>query len=81
MFKRGNPSAKSYLTMDPGTPLEADVNLALAYDFKKPGHYRIAFRGQIWDLVTQRADVPRPLEQHQPVPLQCAPIETEVVAP
>lgn len=79
MVKRGNPSARSYLTLAPGTPLEAEVDLTLAYDLGKPGKYRIEFRGKIWDLVTQEADVPRPLERHQPAPLQCAAIDVEMI--
>ena len=79
MVKRGNPGAKSYLTLAPGTPLEAEVDLGLAYDLGKPGKYRIEFRGKIWDLATQQADVPRPLERHRPAPLQCAAIDVEVI--
>jgi hypothetical protein len=78
-FKRGDPTARNYLTMEPGKSLEAEVDLALAYDFGKPGHYRIVFRGHVWDLVTQESDVPRPLDRHQPVPIQCAGIEIDIV--
>ncbi|WP_394850737.1 protease [Pendulispora brunnea] len=78
MMKRGNPSAESYLALEASKPLEADVNLALAYDFSKPGHYRITFRGKIWDLVTQQSEIPRPLDKHQPVQLTCASVETDV---
>ena len=79
MVKRGNPGPKSYMTLAPGTPLEAEVDLGLAYDLGRPGKYRIEFRGKIWDLATQQADVPRPLERHRPAPLQCASIDVEVI--
>jgi peptidyl-Lys metalloendopeptidase len=78
LVKRGNPGAKSYLTLAPGTPLDAEVDLGLAYDLGKPGKYRVEFRGKIWDLVTQQADVPRPLDRHRPAPLQCAAIDVEL---
>jgi hypothetical protein len=78
MFKRGNPAAKNYLTLDPSKPLEADVELSLAYDFRKAGHYRVDFKGHIWDLVTNQAEVPRPLDRHRAVPLSCAGIDVDV---
>ncbi|WP_394828375.1 protease [Pendulispora albinea] len=79
MMKRGNPGAESYLALTPSKPLEADVNLGLAYDFTKAGHYKITFRGKVWDVVTKPSDIPRPLDRHQPAQLQCAPVETDVV--
>ncbi|WP_394840025.1 protease [Pendulispora rubella] len=78
MMKRGNPGAESYLTLEANKPLEADVDLSRAYDFSKAGHYRITFRGKIWDLVTQKSEIPRPLDNHHPVEMTCAPVETDV---
>lgn len=80
MVKRGNPNAKSYASVAPGKALEADIDLALAYDFTKAGTYRVTFTGNVQDMVTKKAEVPRTLDQLTPVPLVCAPIGVEVAA-
>jgi peptidyl-Lys metalloendopeptidase len=80
MFKRGDPPAKDYLEMQPGVPLEAEVELSNAYDFEKVGHYRVSFRGRLWDVVTSQSEVPRPLDRHQAVPLSCNSLELDVAA-
>ncbi len=81
MFKRADPPARNYLAVEPGKALEADVDLALAYDFTKVGTYRVTFTGHLWDVVSQKSDVPRPMDRHVAAPLMCAPVEIEVVAP
>jgi hypothetical protein len=48
---------------------------------KEPGRYKIALRGPLMDVVTQKAEVPRPLAQHKAMPLACPTIEVEVTAP
>ena len=77
MMKRGNPGAESYLALEAGKALEADVDISRVYDFKSPGRYRITFRGPILDATTQQAEVPRPLDKHQSVPVTCT-VDTEI---
>jgi hypothetical protein len=79
MLKRGNPGARSYRLLAPGAPLEAEIDLALAYDFTVPGHYRVTFRGALMDLVTRASEIPRPLDALQSVTVPCAPITIEIV--
>jgi hypothetical protein len=79
MFKRGEPSARSYRAVAPGAPLEAEVDLALAYDFSTPGRYRVAFRGVLMDLVTQASEIPRRLDALQGAAVPCAPITVDIV--
>ncbi len=81
MAKRGNPGAESYVTLTPGESVEATVELSLAYDFSQPGRYRIAFRNELLDVADKKADVPRTLDQFQPMPVQCPVVETTITAP
>jgi hypothetical protein len=80
-MKRGDPGAEDYVALAPGASTEAEVELSLAYDMTRPGHYRLAFRGQVLDATVDGAEVPRPLARHQPVPAPCPAVETTVVAP
>lgn len=81
MMKRGDPSAEEYVTLQPGASAEAQVEVSLAYDFQQPGHYRLAFRDSLMDVVTRQAEVPRPLGRFQPLPVQCPAVETTIVTP
>ncbi len=80
MLKRGDPEAEDYLRLEPSASEEAEVDLSLAYDMREPGRYQIAFRGPLMDVTTNEALVPRPLSQHEPLPLPCPVVELEVVA-
>jgi hypothetical protein len=81
MMKRGDPSAEEYVTLQPGASAEAQVEVSLAYDFQQPGHYRIAFRDSLMDVVTRQAEVPHTRERFQPLPVQCPAVETTIVTP
>jgi hypothetical protein len=81
MFKRGEPSADNYVTVAPGASVEGKIDASLAYDFSKPGTYRIAFRGPLMDVATQQTEVPRPMAQHRNMPVECPTIETTIAAP
>ena len=81
MFKRGNPEADEYITIAPGASVENTIEAQLAYDFSKPGPYRIAFRGPVRDATSNQAEVPRPLAQHRELPVQCQAVETQIVSP
>jgi len=81
MFKRGEPSADNYVTVAPGATVEGKIDASLAYDFSKPGTYRIAFRGPVLDVTTKQAEVPRPMDQHRAMPVECSTVETTISAP
>lgn len=81
MFKRGNPGAEAYVEIAPGATVENTIEAQLAYDFSQPGTYRIAFPGPVLDSTSQKAEVPRPLEQHRERAVQCQAVETQIVSP
>jgi hypothetical protein len=81
MLKRGDPQADDYVTVAPGTSVDAKVEASLAYDFTQPGTYRITFRGPVMDVATQQPEVPHTRERFQSLPVQCPAVETTVAAP
>ncbi|HZI15247.1 MAG TPA: protease [Myxococcus sp.] len=78
MFKRGDPAADDYVPVAPGSMVSASIEASLAYDFSKPGRYRIAFRGPLMDVATDKAGVPHTRDGFQSLPVACAPVETTV---
>ncbi len=81
MFKRGDPQAGDYATVAPGASVEGKIDAALAYDFSKPGTYRIGFPGPLMDVASQQSELPRPLAQHRTLPVQCPAVEVAITAP
>jgi hypothetical protein len=80
MLKRGNPSAEEYTAIPAGKSVEATVEASLAYDFKQPGHYRIAFRNELMDVTANQSEVPHPLDRFQPMTVKCPAVETTIVS-
>jgi hypothetical protein len=78
MLKRGDPSAEDYVTVGPGAAARAEAEVSLAYDLGKPGRYRIAFRGPLMDVATDKGALPRVRDGFQSLPVACAPVETTV---
>jgi hypothetical protein len=81
MAKRADPSASSYITVTPGASAEGKVDVGMSYDMKQGGHYQIAFRNTLMDVITDRSEVPHKLDQFQRVTVNCAPVETTITAP
>ncbi len=81
MLKRGDPTAEDYVAIAPGASKDAEVEASLAYDFSKPGHYRIAFRNELLDVATQQAKVPHTRDGFKPMTVQCPAVETTIVTP
>lgn len=79
--KRGDPEADEYVALAPGASAKAEVEASLAYEFRQPGRYLIAFRGQLMDVTTSEAEVPRKLAQHRAASVRCPAVETAVVPP
>lgn len=78
MLKRGDPSLEDYAEVYPGRPVEGTVDLALAYDFSRPGSYTIELKTGLGDLVDEQGLLPRPRDAHRPVPLACPPVTFEL---
>jgi uncharacterized protein (DUF58 family) len=77
MVKRGDPGADEYVAIGAGRSRRAEVDLAQPFDFTQPGHYRVTPRITLFDVTTGAA---RPRAAHAPMPLNCPPLEIEVVA-
>ena len=78
MVKRANPNAEDYVQIPPGAEVDAIADLTEVYDLSKPGRYRLQVTGQLFDLTTEQASVPRPLDQHQGMELRCGEVELDV---
>lgn len=81
LAKRGDPSESAYVTIAPGASAEGKVDVGLSYDVKKPGHYRIAFRNTLMDVITNKSEVPHKLDQLHATQVSCAPVETTITTP
>ncbi len=44
VYKRGKPSSKDYITLQPLTSLQTDITLSSSYPFRFSGQYTIAYR-------------------------------------
>ena len=71
MVRRGNPVADDYVEIAPGNAASASFDLAEVYDLDPPGVYHLEFASKILDVATDRSDVPRPLDRHEPIEIEC----------
>lgn len=71
MVRRGNPVAEDYVEIAPGKSASASFDLAKAYDITPTGEYRLEFVSRLLDVTTKTTDVPRPLDQHQAMVIEC----------
>jgi hypothetical protein len=73
MLKRGDPAADDYLPLEPGQSINAEVDLAQAFDLSRPGRYRVQPRIRLIDVVAPAAgaSAPRARAQHQGAELAC----------
>jgi hypothetical protein len=71
MARRGNPVAEDYEEIAPGKAASASFDLAKAYDLAPAGDYHLEFVSRILDATPDRSEVPRPLDRHQPVDIEC----------
>ncbi len=76
MVKRAPPTAESYVTLAPGASVEARVDVSLAYELTQPGRYQLTFRGELMDVATEQAEVPRAMDAFQAMPVACPTLET-----
>ncbi|MBU8898657.1 protease [Corallococcus sp. M34] len=81
MLKRADPGATDYTTISPAGSAEGKVEASLAYNFREPGTYRIAFRDTLLDVAPGPTALPRTREGFQSQAVTCAPVETQVTKP
>ncbi len=75
MLKRGDPQADAYVEIVAGGKVDATVDLAEVYDLSRPGTYKVEADGDLIDVTA--GSVPRPRDQHEPVPLDCGAVTFE----
>jgi peptidyl-Lys metalloendopeptidase len=80
MAKRGRPTAKDYIPVEPGKVLSAEVDLSTSYDLSKVGHYHVQFIGQLHDVTEQKQEIPRKPDDHQPQKIQCNAVDFHIIA-
>lgn len=75
-MKRADPQVADYLRLEPGQSVNAELDLALAFDLARPGRYRVQPRLRLLDVVAPATGTraPRPRAQHQGADLDCAPV-------
>lgn len=71
MVRRGDPIAEDYEEIEPGKSASASFDLAEVYDVTSAGEYRLKFVSRLLDVTTNPTDVPRPLDRHQPLDIEC----------
>jgi peptidyl-Lys metalloendopeptidase len=54
LYKRPAPTAKDYITLQPGESLVRDVNLAEFYDLSVAGNYSIRYETVSWNLFSEQ---------------------------
>lgn len=80
--KRGDPERSEYLRIAAGRSRSAAVDLAQAFDLRRPGHYRVEPRLVLHDvLAVGDAAPPRGRAQHAAQPLECNAVAFELRPP
>jgi hypothetical protein len=76
--KRGDPGREEYVEITPQDSLNVSLDLAEAYDVKRPGQYQVRVTGSLFDVTKDAAAVPRPRGKQQPMALKCEPLTLDV---
>ena len=69
MLKRGDPGREEYVEITPQDSLNVSLDLAEAYDVKRPGRYLVKVTGSLFDVTKDAAAVPRPRDRQVPMAL------------
>lgn len=77
-LKRGDPGREEYVEITPQDSLNVSLDLAEAYDVKRPGRYLVKVTGSLFDVTKDAATVPRPRDRQVPMALQCEPLTLDV---
>lgn len=81
LASRGAPTPESYVFLEPGEKVTAEVNIAEAYDFMQPGLYTIKFRSPlISHIARSEEEMATTLDELGPVNIPSNEVSLEVVA-
>jgi hypothetical protein len=71
MAKRGEPVREDYVEIPAGGTVAATVDLTQAYDLSAPRTYEVRVTEGLVDATREAAELPRPRDRHQALPLRC----------
>jgi len=76
---RANPTIDSYIFLEPGRAMSAEVNISQAYDFSQTGMYTIRFRSpRISCLATSKSELATTLDDLGPVNVPSNEVKVEI---
>jgi len=77
---RADPLPESYIHLEPGESVSAEVDLSNAYDFSQPGKYTIAFLSpNISHIAYSEADMAKSVDDLHPVDISSNEVNVEIV--
>jgi hypothetical protein len=80
LASRGNPTPDSYVMIEPGKGVTAEVDISKVFDFSQPGTYTIKFRSpRISHIAHSEAEMATTLDQLGPVNIPSNEITLEVI--
>jgi len=71
LAKRGDPTRKEYVVIQPGEAASAEVDLRTGYDLSTPGSYQVQFIAGLQDVSDDASLVPLKQDDHRPQSLSC----------
>ena len=78
MLKRGDPGREDYVRITPEESVTVSLDLAEVYDVKRPGKYQVKATGNLLDVTSAAAAVPRPRDRQVPMALRCETLTLDV---
>lgn len=79
LAKRGQPTADDYAIVQPGKVLSAEIDLAQSYNLSKTGHYRVEFKGKLFDVTDKKQFIPRKQAAHESQKITCNAVDFKIV--
>jgi hypothetical protein len=80
LASRGNPTPESYIFLEAGESVTAEVDISKVYDFSKPGKYTIKFRSpRISHIAKSEGELAKTLDDLGPVNIPSNEVTLDVV--
>jgi len=79
LAKRGDPTRKEYVVIEPGETASAQVDLGMGYDLSTPGSYQVQFTAGLPDVTDDASLIPQKRDDHRPQSLSCNTIDFSIV--
>ena len=80
LAKRAAPMPESYIHLDPGESVSAEVDLSSAYDFSQPGEYTIAFLSpRISHIAYSEKEMASSVDELHPVNISSKEVSVKIV--